>query len=81
MVEPITTTEPLVSVMLLVRSKCPGCGEVIEQQAKLDEHSLSTGNTTQQASYWAKQMKAEVEGKMKRRGWTPEMCGRCRDQA
>jgi len=77
--EPPTTTAPHAQVMLLVRATCPGCKTVIEMQNVLDEESLSTGNTTQRAAFWAKQMKEQVQAKLERRGWTPQMCGKCRD--
>jgi hypothetical protein len=66
--------------MLLVRAICPGCKTKIESQNVLDEESLVTGNTTQRAAYWAKQMKEQVQASADRRGWTAQMCGKCRDQ-
>ncbi len=77
--EPPTTTAPQVQAFIIVRAVCPGCKTVIEMQNVLDEESLSTGNTTQKASYWAKQMKEQVQAKLERRGWTSQMCGKCRD--
>lgn len=80
MAEPRTDTRIEVSVMLLVVTQCPQCSARIEQQTLLSEDSLTTGNTTQKASYWTTQMRAEVQDRMKLRGWTKEMCGRCRDK-
>jgi hypothetical protein len=74
------TTEPEVTVFIIATSKCPMCSAKIEVQNKLTEESLSTGNHTQRAAYWADSMKKQVNIKRKQRGWTPEMCGKCRDK-
>lgn len=79
--EKINTTAPEVRVFLMVTAQCPLCATKIELQENVSEDSLTTGNTTQKASYWVSSMKAEIADRMKRRGWTPEMCGKCRDRA
>ena len=75
-----TTTAPIVSVMLLVRSYCPQCNRKIELQSVLGEDSLKSGNTTETAQYHVDSMKAQVNQTLKAKGWMQDMCGRCRDQ-
>ncbi len=75
----VSTTAPVLMVTLRMASVCPQCKRRIEAVRTLTEHELTTGNTTQMASYHAKEMRAIVERDMAERGWHVEMCGRCGD--
>ncbi len=67
-------------VILAASITCPKCGRKLVETADTDEESLSTGNTTQRASYWMNDLKNKVQAVAQRRGWTAEMCGTCRDR-
>lgn len=75
-----SSTETEVSIMVTVECRCPRCGQRIVIKDLLTEESLSTGNTTQQASYAVKQWRAQIEADKERRCWNAEMCGKCRDR-
>lgn len=71
-------TTVCVSVVAVVSAECPRCGKRLEEKLSLDEESLSTGNTTQQAVYHVYAAKRTVEARKKARGWT-DICGACGD--
>lgn len=73
------TTKPEVFVSIIVRSRCPQCSNTIERQTNLLAESLTTGNTTERASYHAAALIKYVDSERLGRGWTENMCGRCRD--
>jgi hypothetical protein len=67
-------------VILAASATCPKCNRKLVETADLDEEALTTGNTTQRASYWMASLKSLVQARATQRGWTGESCGRCRDQ-
>lgn len=73
------TTETEVSIMVTVQCRCPCCGQRIVIKDLLTEESLSTGNTTQQASYAIRLWRERIEADKARRGWSKDQCGKCRD--
>jgi hypothetical protein len=74
------TTDTKIEVYIYATSRCPVCGKRVEIKRTMHEEALVTGNTTQMASYHAKEMRAMVQSEIIQRGWTGEMCGGCRDK-
>ncbi len=72
-------TSPVITIHLAAVSTCTQCGKRVELRRELTEEQLTTGNTTQMASYHARDMKAEVSAAIVGRGWTNKVCGACRD--
>lgn len=73
------TTDCVVELQVKITSTCPLCGKRIETRRLLTEEQLSTGNTTQMATYHVRAMKEQVQREKVRRGWRVEMCGACAD--
>lgn len=73
------TTAPVAHVYLRITMRCPLCARRLERQVTLTVASLTTGNTTEQASYALDALKNDVEREATERGWVHQMCGRCRD--
>ena len=74
-----TNTTPIIVVRISARSTCTACGKRVDLERELEEHALSTGNTTQRASYHATEMRELLTEEIGRRGWTSLICGGCRD--
>lgn len=73
------STDVEIRVQITAAAQCPKCGKRLEQRSLLAEEQLTTGNTTQMASYHARALRASIDAAKKLRGWTDEMCGACRD--
>lgn len=74
-------TSPIITVRIDAVSTCTACGKSVSLSSFVDEEALSTGNATQQASYHAKSLRAQINAAIARRGWTELICGACRDGA
>ncbi len=54
---------------IYVKIQCVSCQRRIERREVLPGEATRTGNTTQQASYWLKQMILEAQNEASGRGW------------
>ena len=75
------STDTEIVVYIHATSACPVCRKRVEIKRQLDELALVTCNTTEMASYHARELRSLVQAEIISRGWTGEMCGSCRDQA
>lgn len=73
------TTAPEVKILVRVVSSCPVCRKTLEAQRLISDETLFV-NMTDYVATVVGEARAVVQADAKRRGWTEEMCGACRDK-